>query len=215
MATRSLHCSWNIHGGPRCSQTAPATRRDCVFIICHMSVTMTLTNQIDGWTLRDSAISHYTLELWTGTCFASTESADSSHVRLQISAIGLIFAISHDWKFLSFFRVKKLPLRVLFFRAFPVRVEYRFHDDKHNLSWLLGQFGCISARHGSPRAAVAGRGLTILPRLPGEIVYCKSRLFRTHVIFVYFVRAARHWYNVLFISAYYSFHYAVFLLKLC
>ena len=24
-----------------------------------------------------------TLELWTGTCFASTESADSSHVRLQ------------------------------------------------------------------------------------------------------------------------------------
>ena len=36
-----------------------------------------------------------TLELWTGTCFASTESADSSHVRLQISALGRIFAISH------------------------------------------------------------------------------------------------------------------------
>ena len=47
-----------------------------------------------------------TLELWTGTCFASTESADSSHVRLQISALGLIFAISHGWKFLSFFELK-------------------------------------------------------------------------------------------------------------
>ena len=76
-----------------------------------------------------------TLELWTRTCFASTESADSSHVRLQISALGLIFAISHGWKFLSFFRAKKLSLRVLFFRAFPVWVEHRFHDDKHNLSW--------------------------------------------------------------------------------
>ena len=76
-----------------------------------------------------------TFELWTGTCFASTESADSSHVRLQISALGRIFAISHGWKFLSFFRAKKLSFRVLFFRALPVRVEYRFHDDKHNLSW--------------------------------------------------------------------------------
>ena len=70
-----------------------------------------------------------TFELWTGTCFTSTESADSSHVRLQISALGRIFAISHGWKFLSFFRAKKLSFRVLFFRALPVRVEYRFHDD--------------------------------------------------------------------------------------
>ena len=120
-----------------------------------------------------------TFELWTGTCFASTESADSSHVRLQISALGRIFAISHGWKFLSFFRAKELSFRVLFFRALPVRVEYRFHDDKHNLSRLPGQFGCISARHGSPRAcgpraAVAGRDLAILPRLPGEIVYISS-----------------------------------------
>ena len=73
-----------------------------------------------------------TLELLTRTCFASTESADSNHVRLQISALGLIFAISHGWKFLSFFRAKKLSLRVLLFPAFPVRVEYRFHDDKHS-----------------------------------------------------------------------------------
>ena len=36
-----------------------------------------------------------TFELWTGTCLASTEAADSSHVRLQISAQGLILAISH------------------------------------------------------------------------------------------------------------------------
>ena len=117
-----------------------------------------------------------TLELWTETCFASTESADSSHVRLQISALGLIFAISHGWKFLSFFRAKKLSLRVLFFRAFPVWVEYWFHDDKHNLSWWPGQFDCISAHHGSPRAcgpraAMACRDLAILPRQPGEIVY--------------------------------------------
>ena len=30
-------------------------------IICHMSLTMALTNQIDGWTLWDSAISHVLL----------------------------------------------------------------------------------------------------------------------------------------------------------
>ena len=59
-----------------------------------------------------------TLELWTGTCFASTESTDSIHVRLQISALGRIFAISHGWKFLSFFRAKELSFRVLFFELY-------------------------------------------------------------------------------------------------
>ena len=38
------------------------------------------------------------------------------------------------------------------------------------------------------RAAVAGRDLALLPLQPGEIVYCKSRIFRMHEIFVYFVR---------------------------
>ena len=62
-----------------------------------------------------------------------------------------------------------------YFRAFIVRVEYRLHDDKHNLSWLLGQFGCILARHHNPRAcgpqsAVAGRDLAILPQQIGEVV---------------------------------------------
>ena len=84
-----------------------------------MSVTMALTNQIDGWTLRDSAISGTcTLDLWTGTCFASTESADSSHVRLQISALGLIFAISHGWKFLLFFELKSFLFEFYFFELY-------------------------------------------------------------------------------------------------
>ena len=117
-----------------------------------MSVTMALTNQIDGWTLRDSAISHVPLNFGPELASPALNQLIPSHVRLQISARGLIFAISHGWKFLSFFfRAKKLSLRVLFFRAFPVRVKYRFHDDKHNLSWQPGQFGCISVRHGSPR----------------------------------------------------------------
>ena len=129
---------------------------------------MAQTNQIDGRTLRNSAISHEpltfgpdlalpapnqpiwamryvdiiimshvcnhgtdqsdrrmnvarfcdltcTLELWTGTCFASTESDDSSHVRLQISAPGLIFAISHGWKFLPFFELKIFLFEFYFF----------------------------------------------------------------------------------------------------
>ena len=59
-----------------------------------------------------------TLELWTGTCFASTESADSSHARLQISALGLIFAISHGWKFVVFF----------FFELKSFLVEFYFFE---------------------------------------------------------------------------------------
>ena len=41
------------------------------------------------------------------------------------------------------------------FQGLPVRVEYRFHDDKHNPSWPPGQLGCISASHGSPRSQAA------------------------------------------------------------
>ena len=46
----------------------------------------------------------------------------------------------------------------------------------YNLSWLPGQYGEISARHVSPRAAgpraaMAGRDAAKLPRQPGEIVF--------------------------------------------
>ena len=53
--------------------------------------------------------------------------------------------------FCRFFELKGFLFEFYFFRAFPVWVEYRFHDDKHNLSWWPGQFGCISGCRGVPR----------------------------------------------------------------
>ena len=79
------------------------------FILCHVLVSMARTNQIDGRTLRDSAISHVPLNFGPEVSWAAPK-ADSSHVRLQISALGLIIAISHGWSlsegFCCFFESK-------------------------------------------------------------------------------------------------------------
>ena len=90
-------------------------------IVCHVSVTTAQTNQIDWRMLRHSAISHVLLTV-AGTCSASTESADSSHAMLQISALVLIFAISHGWSlsegFCSFFESKRFLFEFYFFEVY-------------------------------------------------------------------------------------------------
>ena len=76
-----------------------------------------------------------TLDLWTGTCSASTDwfkpcdianfrsRADICHLAWLKPARGKVFVV-----FFSF-QIEKVSLRVLFFRGLPVQVEFRFHDD--------------------------------------------------------------------------------------
>ena len=59
------------------------------FIVCHVSVTMAQTNQIDRRTLRDSAISHVLLTVGPELALPALNQLS------QISAQRLIFAISH------------------------------------------------------------------------------------------------------------------------
>ena len=108
-----------------------------------------------------------TLELWTGTCLASTETADSSHVRLQISALGLIFAISHGWSlsegFCRFFESKGFLFEFYFF------VAYLFESSFDSMMINTIPPGCRGSLAASRPAT--DRDLAILPGLPGGIVY--------------------------------------------
>ena len=102
------------------------------------------------------------LDLWTGTCSASTESADSSHAILLISTLGLIFALSHGWSlregFCLFFQVQNVSLRVLFF--FEV---YLFESSFGSM-----MINTIFPGSQGSLAAVADRDLAILPWLPKD-----------------------------------------------
>ena len=81
--------------------------------------------------------------------------------------------------FCRFFELKSFLFEFYFFEL------YLFESSIgsmmiNTISLVAGAVGCISARHGSPRAcgpraAVACRDLAILPRLPGEIVYISAR----------------------------------------
>ena len=109
-------------------------------VICHVSVTMALTNQIDGRTW-DSAISHVPLTFEPELALPAPNQLIQAMRYCKSPPLGWYLqsrtakAWLNQWMFLSFFRVQKVSLRVPFFRGLLVRVEFRFHDDKHNLSW--------------------------------------------------------------------------------
>ena len=79
------------------------------------------------------------------------EPCDIANFRPRADICNLAW-LKPEGRFLSFYRVQKISLRVLSFRGLPVRVEFQFHDDKHNPA--LG----LPCQCG-PRAAVVGRNL--------------------------------------------------------
>ena len=123
-----------------------------------------------------------TFELWTETCFASTESADSSHVRLQISTLGLIFAISHGWKFLSFFQAKKLSLRVLFFSSFAC-------SSWVSVPWCKTQSllvaGAVWLHLDPPRLSTALKDRSVVPYSSPKVSACPHYHVSNSVIFLH------------------------------
>ena len=131
----------------------------------HVSKAVAQTNQIDGRTLRDSAISHVPLTFRPELALPSPNQLILAMRYCNFPSWGwyLQSRMAEAWVKVSvIFSCPKCFSSSSIFRSLPVWVEFRFHDDKHNLS-------C------GPRAAVAGRDLAILPRLPEEIVYFSIR----------------------------------------
>ena len=138
-----------------------------IVIICHMSVTMALTNQIDGWTLRDSAISHVPL------CFGPELASPA--LNQPIRAMWDCKSPPKGWylqsrmaeSFCRFFELKSFLFEFYFFEL--------------SLSSIGSMMiNTISRGSRGSLAAVVGRDLALPPLQPGEIVYIFPALNKNH-----------------------------------
>ena len=133
-------------------------------IICHMSVTMALTNQIDGWTLRDSAISHVLLNFGPELASPALNQLIRAMWDCKSPPKGGYLQSHMAESFCRFFELKSFLFEFCFFEL------YLFESSIGSMminTISPGSRGSLAAS----RPATAGRDLAILPQLPGEVVY--------------------------------------------
>ena len=146
-------------------------------IICHMSVTMALTNQIvDGWTLRDSAISHVLLNFGPELASPALNQLIRAMWDCKSPPKGGYLQSHMAESFCRFFELKSFLFEFYFFEL------YLFESSIGSMminTISPGSRGSLAASRPATAAlgpaalgaAVACRDLAIPPRLPGEIVY--------------------------------------------
>ena len=177
-------CRGSHHGCTRCARTtqwyiqqissnfalAPCLSANraarSLVIICHMSVTMALTNQIDGWTLRDSAISHVLLNFGPELASPALNQLIRAMWDCKSPPKGWDLQSHMAESFCRFFELKSFLFQFYFssFYLFESRIGSMMINTISPGSW-----GSLAASR--PTTAALGPRFSHTARLPGEMVY--------------------------------------------